>query len=368
MKIDSIQRWMYHDEDIGTEALQIDGAPGSGKSNMANLLMSWLLLEGECGITRATNHCEWRHFCNYIHPIKLLYPEELEGIIKDINFSLKTLEIHNDFSIDTFPSDEPFDIIPHLSPGKIVAVYDGGYSLGTKGWLWADVFDSLVKRETLIDTPVVWLDHEAGILLPEVALSTSKSAESHWRAVNRVAELFVDFRKNLVRPIMVSQEETEIYHRIRSPSKCFYHVHRRGGVAKWYSDQVKHAAPRLRIDQYITTVGKGEIWTLNNQIEKFREIKTRYKMVVKTKEEIKYLPDIEEEKTLPNIDEIDIIIIAHRLNGETLTGISAYLAAEYGVSLSYQAVQHRIQKIKIVAESFPKILQQPKKVAGALIN
>jgi hypothetical protein len=295
MKIDSIQRWMYHDEDIGTEALQIDGAPGSGKSNMANLLMSWLLLRGECGITRATNHCEWRHFMNYTHPIKLLYPEELKDIVKPIGFTFEELKKSPDFSIDTFPSDEPLDIVQYLEPKQLLAVYDGGYTLGTRAWLWADVFDSLVKREELIDTPIAWLDHEAGILLPEIALSTSKSAESHWRAVNKVAELFVDFRKNLIRPIMVSQEETEIYHRIRGSSKCFYHIHRRGGVAKWYSDQVKHAAPRLRIDQYISTVGKGEIWTLNNIIEKFREIKKRYKMIVKTKEEIKYLPEEEEE-------------------------------------------------------------------------
>lgn len=295
MKIDSIKRWMYHDENIGTEALQIDGAPGSGKSNMANMLMSWLLLEDECGITRATNHCEWRHFINYTHPIKLLYPIELEDIIQHIGFDLDKLALSNDFSYGTFPSDEPLDIISHLEPGSLLAIYDGGYTLGTRGWLWADVFDSLVKRSTLINTVITWLDHEAGILLPEIALSTSKNAESHWRAVNKVAELFVDFRKNLIRHIMVSQEETEIYHRIRGGSKCFYHIHRRGGLPKWYSDQVKRACPRLRIDQYISTVGRGEIWTLNNNIKKFKEIKTRYKMIVKTNDEIKYLPEAEIE-------------------------------------------------------------------------
>lgn len=307
MKIDSIKRWMYHDHDIGTEALQIDGAPGSGKSNMANMLMSWLLLEGECGITRATNHCEWRHFINYSHPIRLLYPIELEGIIEEIGFKLEKLAYSNDFSYGTFSSDEPLDIVDQLQPGRLLAIYDGGYTLGTRGWLWADVFDSLVKRNVLIDTVITWLDHEAGILLPEIALSTSKSAESHWRAVNKVAELFVDFRKNLIRPIMVSQEETEIYHRIRGGSKCFYHIHRRGGLPKWYSNQVKRAAPRLRIDQYISTVGRGEIWTLNNQIAKFKEIKDRYKMIVKTNAEIKYLPVAETEDngkdTLAGIEE-----------------------------------------------------------------
>lgn len=363
MKIDSIKRWMYHDHDIGTEALQIDGAPGSGKSNMANMLMSWLLLEGECGITRATNHCEWRHFINYTHPIKLLYPEELRKIVKPINFEFKTLEKSDDFSIDYFPSDEPFDIVKHLDPGTLLAVYDGGYTLGTRAWLWADIFDSLVKRSTFVDTVITWLDHEAGILLPEIALSTSKNAESHWRAVNKVAELFVDFRKNLIRPIMVSQEETEIYHRIRGGSKCFYHIHRRGGLPKWYSDQVKRACPRLRIDQYISTVGRGEIWTLNNTIKKFREIKSRYKMIVKTNQEIKYLPDAEEEEiVLPNIDEIDIIIVSHRLNGKTLTGIAEYLASEYGVIMGYQAVQNRIKKIELISASFPKILPQPAEV------
>lgn len=271
MKGAPIREFIDYKPQIGVEACHIYGFPGSGKSNLGSLLLSNCLEQGDCGLMRGDLFAEWRHFqANYKYPVKLLIPGSIKASdLTCIGFNLK--EIDHEF-VDT----QDFNVVDHLEPERLLVLYDACYGLAGKGWFWAVVFEQLIQRDRLISTPVTYLDHEAGILFPEIALSESKDAQSHWRAVNAICEHFVFFRKALIRPILISQLETEINHRLRG--KCLWNVIKQGAVSKGHPESVRQAAPRQRVHEFISSIGK-EVFTRGNVSKKFKETKHVWKML-----------------------------------------------------------------------------------------
>ena len=288
-QIANLARFIWWKPEIGVEHLQIIGFPGSGKSNLGNGIVATCIDENnDCVILRGDIFAEWRHFTNYKYPIHLMIPEAAKNSIAYINFSLDDLAKDEYFSYSYF-NHLDFRIIDHLEPGKILVLYDGAFDLASKGWFWANIFHQLVLRTKLVDHVITFLDNESGNLLPEIALSESERAKSHWKAVNHMCELFVYFRKGLIRPIFISQLEAEINHRIRE--KCHYKIHKKGVASKQYPRQIQEAAPRQRVDQYIISVGK-ELYTRHNVSEKFKETKEVWKMVLPFGvEELKFGPE-----------------------------------------------------------------------------
>ena len=267
-----IQNWLEWNENIGVMGLHIFGFPGSGKSNLANILISYCLEQGDMILTRGSMNCEWRHFSKILdYKIKILIPEELAGD-KGIKFHGFELKDHD----HEYFKPEEFKIMDHLERGEILVIYDAAFDLASRGWFWAGIFQQLIRRTEKCDAPVTYLDHEAGILFPEIALSGSKDAQNHWKAVNKITELFVDFRKNLVRPILLSQLPSEINHRLRD--KCLFTIIKQGVAGKHYPEQVREEAPQQLVNQFISSIGKGPYIRWNTS-EKFKEIKKMWKMV-----------------------------------------------------------------------------------------
>ena len=263
---------------VGTEGLHITGFPGSGKSNMANRIFLDCMKRQNMGLLRGDRFAEWRHLVNYLNKYELriivLMPENYEDY-EMVNFpDFNTLAQYGViFQLVKYPI---VNIMEFMNEGTIVVVCDFMLDLKDKGWLWVGIFEQLINRVKNIDMPITYLDHEAGIMLPEIALSDTKKSRSHWMAVNRMCELYVDFRKALIRPIFVSQLEHEIKHQIRE--KCIFRIHRQGIVSHRNPENIQKRAPKLPLNHYIITIGR-ELYNPNCTVRKFKETTDIWKMV-----------------------------------------------------------------------------------------
>lgn len=162
-----IARFIYWDPDIGLEQSHFFGFHGSGKSNLAHLVLSYCLDNGEMGLMRGSMNCEWRHFLRYNYPIKLLIPKQLKPIEKTVTClefeSLKALKEKYNFDW-TYFDPEKYEIIKHLEPEGILVVFDECFSLAARGWFWAKVFKQLKYRIEKHTIPAAFIEHEAGSL------------------------------------------------------------------------------------------------------------------------------------------------------------------------------------------------------------
>jgi len=157
-----------------------------------------------------------------------------------------------------------------LTPGELVVVYDDCMDSTSKTNLWTKIAKSLVLRNTHVDKPVCYLNNEAGITYPELA------GKDQWRYLDEFAEYFVYFRKAFVRAILLSQLETEIYHRIRG--KCIWKIFRIAVPGKHSIGRpVRKYARRMRRDNY--HIFYGELFTPLNLNPKINEIKSIWKFL-----------------------------------------------------------------------------------------
>ena len=186
-------------------------------------------------------------------------------------------------------SVDDFKIMHHFNEVDILILHDICFPLALKGWFWAKVFLQLVNRIEWTEAAIAYLDHEAGVLLPEIALSESKGAGSHWRAVNQICEYFVDFRKALIRPLLISQLEGEINWRLRQ--KCMYTVVKKGAISTAFPENVREIGIRQAIDEFIL-VSARQLYRPHNKARKFPEHKPRIKMIPTD-----YIPVPEIQKT-----------------------------------------------------------------------
>ena len=288
MKAD-IRDFIWYDPDVGVESLHIWGLPGSGKSNLALHLVD-LAMKGtqDKVLLRGDRFAEWQHFL--LRPntkLHLVIPAEAAGkyryiIPKGSHPSVEEMHywLEQEYKV-TVTTDDSYEYIQnnpmsYFENHDIVILMDVNFPLGQKGWFWSKVFRSLLNRFEFTDRAITYLDHEAGILFPEIALSESKEAKNHWKAVNDVCESFVDFRKGLIRTILISQLEGEINWRIRQ--KCMYSIIKQGIAGRNMPKQIIKEAPRQRIDQFICVIGR-ELFTRENIAPKYPEISPRLKVI-----------------------------------------------------------------------------------------
>lgn len=298
MSVDSfapkLEEAIDYNPNVGVEGVHIWGAPGSGKSNLATYI-AWLCMErqGDKLLLRGDRFCEWQHYLNRGRQITLWIPKEAKGkwqysdsqyedLIKDAGVEIVEDEGWNEFNIMRHLRKDDVDIL---------VMHDICFPLALKGWFWAKIFLQLINRIQLIDQAICFLDHEAGVLLPEIALSESKEAGSHWKAVNRICEYFVDFRKALVRPILISQLEGEINWRLRQ--KCMFTIVKKGTISTGFPEDVRELGVRQAIDEYIL-VSARKLYRPHNKARKFPEHKPRIKMIP-----TEYIPIPETEKKQP---------------------------------------------------------------------
>lgn len=316
MKAD-IMDFIWYPPQIGVEGLHIWGFPGSGKTNLGMTLAEMCMAEtGDKLLLRGDRFCEWRHFMSCGYPMHLVIPKEVEDQLHPVNIDLEDWATEPQFTVSYLPHDK-IDVVDLLLNTTILVLYDACFALAAKGWFWAKVFEQLVNRTQLENTVITYLDSEAGILLPEIALSESKKARGHWRAVNKVCELFVDFRKGLIRPILISQLEAEINHRIRM--KCLFNIIKQGVVGKGFPLQVVRDAPNQRVDQFIIAVGK-QLYTRGNVAPKYPEDPDIRKLIA--------TQSIEHITAIDNNGQSDIVVCS--ANG-----------CEYNTSLKYPKVPKR---------------------------
>jgi hypothetical protein len=273
-----IEDFIWYPVNVGVEGLHMWGFPGSGKTNLGLLLAEMCMKETKDKLLlRGDRFCEWRHFMTSGFSMCLVIPVAAMHHIHEVNIELKEWDEDENFTV-IYEHHEDLQVLDFLQKYDIVVLYDACFSLAARGWFWANIFEQLVNRIVLTNTVITYLDSEAGILLPEIALSESVKARGHWRAVNKVCELFVDFRKALIRPILISQLEAEINHRIRM--KCMFNIIRQGVVGKGFPHQVVKEAPDQLINQFIMAVGK-QLYTRGNIAPKYPEDPYVRKLIAK---------------------------------------------------------------------------------------
>ena len=224
------------------------------------------LKRGEFLVMPGDRFCEWRHFPN--HPkfptkIQILVPKFPEGQgIYYHNFK------KNDWFIDVdYKNLNIFNYIDEEK--KMLVIYDQHLPMPQRVYFWCDIFQKLLNRIEYVDTPFGMFFHEAGIYFDEF------SEGEHWKAIRLFSSLFVEHRKALIRPVFLSQLESEVKSTIRK--KCPFHIIRKSFLSKNYPKSLRKAAPFTRIHQYHLVY--GGIYIKNNECNKFYEVKKIYKMI-----------------------------------------------------------------------------------------
>ncbi|MFX0197145.1 MAG: hypothetical protein ACFFCW_13555, partial [Candidatus Hodarchaeota archaeon] len=254
MKVD-IWDFINEKPHIGTEACQVIGLPGTGKSLLAMAIFRECLKKGDAGLAHGDRFCEWRHYYNYpssIAEIRILYPHELDPIKEKVAF----IRVPDFVKKALLPVNfEKLDITKHLASQRLTIIYDAPYDISSQAWLWVNILKQCISRyqDDIVDLPITYLCHESGVIWPETALSESKLAKNHWWAVNTFAELFVYFRKALIRAILVSQLESEIKWQIRH--KCMFKIFKQGETPTTAPRPLRIATSTLRLDQFNIQVG-----------------------------------------------------------------------------------------------------------------
>ena len=260
-----IKDWIHYNPNVGVEALHMIGLPGTGKSNMSSGLLQKCLRKGELLVMPGDRFCEWRHFPP--HPkfptkIKILIPKWVEifyhnfkpnGWFHEVDF--------NELNIFDYLDNEH----------KLLVIYDQHIPLSRRSMLWANIAEQLLNRTVYLEVAIGLLFHEAGIYFSEF------SHGDQWRAIKKFEELFVEFRKGLVRTLLVSQLDTEIESTIRK--KCMYACIRKTKLSRsgnWAKPLVKKA-PFTALNQYHWVF--GGLYNRDNTINKFFEKKTIMKMI-----------------------------------------------------------------------------------------
>lgn len=265
---------VLYNKKVGIDATYISGNPGSGKSNILNLILA------RCSQLRKENvvfpgdiFCEWRHLARKdIYPefeiivpkgikIKnLAVPQTIEKIITEIDY--EDLEI--------------MDYFPEGTTRKMVVVYDGHLReeiFHEKVNLWSKLLSQVVYRDSNNFTGFGLPFHEAGAYFPELAEG------EHWRSIKSFCNKFNDARKSFTRILSASQlpTETNIRLRLKSP----WRVWRRGAVERNADKYIKSRVPRLGRHEYVLGFGIGGNYTLYNTTDMFPEFEKDWRMIPK---------------------------------------------------------------------------------------
>ena len=198
--------WIDYKPNVGVEMLTVTGLPGWGKTNMALNLIYRCVQKGEILVIPGDRFCEWKHFTRYskvFKKIKIIVPKN-----NNIFYHGKGLNAMKD---EMIPLDyKKLDVMDLIGEDtNMLVIYDAHLPIGERAWLWTNVVDQLLNRHTHINKAIALLFNEAGVLFPENA------SGDHGKACDKFSEIIVDTRKGLVRPIFVSQLQSEVKSTIR---------------------------------------------------------------------------------------------------------------------------------------------------------
>ena len=263
----TIKDWIDYKPSVGVEMLTVTGLPGWGKTNVAMNLIYRCIKKGELLVIPGDRFCEWRHFTHSkrksIKNIKLIVPENT-----DIKYFGKGLQKWKKKAIPiNYDELEVMDLLGDDT--TILVIYDAHLPIGDRAWLWVKVVDQLLNRYEHIDKAIGILFNEAGVLFPESA------SGDHWKAVDKFAEIIVDTRKGLVRPIFISQLQSEVRSTIRK--KAMFKLFRKGWAGRTEPKPLRKHVPFLLRNEYDLSV--GGLYVRENKVNVFQEIKEIYKMI-----------------------------------------------------------------------------------------
>ena len=266
----NIDSWINYNKAVGVEGLHITGLPGTGKSNMANLLAWYCLQKGEHLLLPGDRFCEWRHFLDYPSTcrVKVIVPS---SEMVELKYHPEKIEDYKIFiKLDSYENivEEVNKVLKEDTP-TVLAIYDACFKPADRAALWVILVENLINRFYHIDKAIGILFHESGNYWPEMARS------NHWKAVDDFCSLFVDCRKGLVRPIIISQLDAEVETRIRG--KCMVKVHRKGWGSRKLPTPLKESIPFTAINEY--QYQYGGLYVRYNTIDLFKEKKIIYKII-----------------------------------------------------------------------------------------
>lgn len=265
----TVEKFIEYNPKVGVDSLHMFGYPGSGKSVHGNSIVLHCVGNGEMGLMPGDLYCEWKHFVNYpksIKKIKVLVPENAE--IEKINFSDSKFHQVEEILIP-FP---PKNINQYIEPYTIVVVYDRCYTNYDRTRLWYEIFKQVNLRIINHDKVICFFDHEAGVRFPQTA---SKDGEQ-WKNVEEIANLFVDFRKGLIRCIFLTQLENELYYKIKN--KCIWKIVRMAVPSKFsVTKAIRKYALSMRRDMF--HIFYGGYYVPLNWNKNIKEIKLIMKMI-----------------------------------------------------------------------------------------
>ena len=203
----------YIDQDVkdGVEGLNVHGVPKSGKSNIVRRInKDCMLRHNENLIMPGTVNCEWRNLL--FHPdkpvkdYKILLPEGFEFKYHNIP---DYMEKH--FEVINYDKIQLADYLEDKSRFLLV-IYDNHFRdiyFYKRIEIWNKIAKQLIDRTFQVERPIGLTFDEAGVYFPQIALA------EHYGEIYRFSNLVVDFRKNNIRLITISQLDTEIINTIR---------------------------------------------------------------------------------------------------------------------------------------------------------
>ena len=269
MKGVSINDYIDANPKDGIEGMCIFGVPKSGKSNMAHRIISDCLKRNNENLVMSGDmFCEFRNLIlsqsHYDYEILIPKGFKIKYFPEEIKKKLPLTEIeYKDINIEKYLINQT---------RKILVIYDAFFYellLYKRVGLWNNIAKQLLYRTYSLDKPIILLFHEGGVFFPQISIA------EQWMETYKFNQLNVDFRKGLVRLILISQLDKEILSTVRE--KQYWIIYKKGNYSDSVPKPIRQRTPFFAVDHYC--ISYGGIYTSNNRVKKLPEQKEIWKMI-----------------------------------------------------------------------------------------